>query len=407
MGKSLTRVGNVRVTGPLARFAAGFKSALLDAGYRARSVAVHLQLMAHVSRWLKAGGLCAADLTEDRVEEFVRARRAAGYTSLYSRRGLAPLLGFLASQGAGPVQVPVSPTREQALLVSYREYLLTERAFTVSTASAYVAAAARFVAKYAVDGQVGALTAADVVRAVQDECGRVTVGTAQWFVTVLRSFLRSCRAQGLIDADLSAAALTVTGRRSSLLPQQISPADAAALLRSCDRRRAIGRRDYAVLVMLLRLGVRAGEVAALCLEDIDWHAGQLVIRGKGGRDEQLPLPADVGEAIVAYLRRSRPATTDRREVFITSRAPTRALTSGAVSAIVAGACRRAGIPEMAAHRLRHTAACAMVRADVPLVEIGQVLRHRKQVTTSIYARVDVDQLRRLARPWPVPGGERR
>jgi integrase len=274
-----------------------------------------------------------------------------------------------------------------------------------STVTSYAAAAARFVAEYTVDGQVGTLTAADVVRAVQDECGRVSVGTAQYFVTALRSFLRFCRMQGLIDAELSIAALPVTGHRPSQLPKQISSAEAAALLRSCDRRRAIGRRNYAVLLMLLRLGVRAGEVAALRLEDIDWRAGQIVIRGKGGRDEPLPLPADVGEAIVAYLRRGRPATI-RREVFVTSRAPTRGLTRGAVSEIVRHACRRAGIPEVGAHRLRHMAACAMVRADVPLAEIGQVLRHRDQATTSTYARVDVGQLRRLARPWPVPGGER-
>ncbi len=158
--------------------------------------------------------------------------------------------------------------------------------------------------------------------------------------------------------------------------------------------------------MLLRLGVRAGEVAALRLDDIDWHTGQIVIHGKGGRDEQLPLPVDVGEAIVAYLRRGRPATT-RREVFITARAPTRGLSRGAVTAIVHQACRRAGIPEIGAHRLRHTAASTMVRADVPLAEIGQVLRHHNQSTTSAYARVDVDQLRRLARPWPVTGGEQR
>lgn len=403
MGKSLTRVGAVRVTGPLAGFVAGFKSALLDAGYRPRTVAVHLRLMAHVSRWLEANGWSAADLTEDRIAEFVLVRRTAGYTDLCSRRAMGPLLRFLASQGAGLVEVSAPPSREEVVLASFRDYLVSERAFTPSTVSAYVAAASRFVAGYAADGEVGALTAADVIRAVQDESGRVSVGTAQWFVTVLRSFLRFCRMRGLIDGDLSMAALPVTGRRSSLLPQQINAAEAAALLGSFDRRLAIGRRDYAVVLMLLRLGVRAGEVAGLRLDDIDWHAGQIVIHGKGRRDEQVPLPVDVGEAIVAYLRQGRPATT-RREVFIATRAPTRGLTTNAVSQVVLQACRRAGIPEVRAHRLRHTAACAMIRADVPLAEIAQVLRHHNQRETSGYARVDVDQLRRLARPWPVTGG---
>jgi integrase len=179
--------------------------------------------------------------------------------------------------------------------------------------------------------------------------------------------------------------------------------DSRALLDSCDRRQPLGRRDYAVIIVLLRLGLRRGEVAGLRLDDIDWRAGELVVRGKGAREERLPLPADVGEAIVAYLRRGRPRS-GRREVFLRSRAPYEPIASGTVASTVRRACRRAGIAEFGSHRLRHTAACEMVRADVPLLRIGQVLRHRSLQSTAIYARVDVERLRMLAAPWPGGAG---
>ena len=182
------------------------------------------------------------------------------------------------------------------------------------------------------------------------------------------------------------------------------PADARSLLGSCDRRRALGRRDYALILLLLRLGLRRGEVARLTLDDIDWCAGELVIHGKGGREDRLPLPADVGVAIAGYLKRGRP-TSDRREVFLRARAPYAPIDPSTVASTVRRACRRAEIPEIGSHRLRHTTACEMVGAGVPIVRIGQVLRHRSLQSTAIYARVDIEQLRRLAAPWP--GGEGR
>jgi integrase/recombinase XerD len=180
------------------------------------------------------------------------------------------------------------------------------------------------------------------------------------------------------------------------------PAEVARLLASCDRRRTFGRRDYAVLSLLARLGLRAGEVASLELGDIDWRAGEIVVRGKGRRKERLPLPVDVGDALAAWLRRGR-----RRcgcpAVFTTVRAPHRLLSSGGVSAIVRAACARAGLPESNAHRLRHTAATEMLRAGAGLAEVGQVLRHTSMLTTAIYAKVDRDGLRTLALPWPGAG----
>ena len=290
------------------------------------------------------------------------------------------------------------------LLASFECYLLGERGLTTGSASQYVAHARRFLDGLAGDGGLACLTAGEVTGAVLRESAPVSVSAAQCFVVALRSFLRFCFIEGLVEADLSPAALTVRSRQRSSLPRGISRADAEALLGSCDRRRAIGRRDFAVIITLLRLGLRASEAAALTLDDIDWRAAELVVHGKGSRLDRLPLPADVGAAIAGYLRRGRPHS-GRREVFLLARAPIRPLSPRTVSSIVRLACRRAGVAVVGAHRLRHTLACEMVSADVPLVQIGQVLRHRSRQTTANYARVDLDRLRLLAAPWP--GGHER
>jgi site-specific recombinase XerD len=185
----------------------------------------------------------------------------------------------------------------------------------------------------------------------------------------------------------------------------LEPDQLRRLLASCDRATVTGRRDYAVLLLLSRLGLRAGEVAGLGLDDIDWRRSEITVVGKGDRAERLPLPADVGAAIAAYLRAGRPDTAAGRAVFIRVHAPHRALTPGGVTALVFDAAQRAGLGTIHAHRLRHTAATAMLRAGAPLVEVGQVLRHRSALTTAIYAKVDRDALAVLARPWPVdPAG---
>ena len=162
----------------------------------------------------------------------------------------------------------------------------------------------------------------------------------------------------------------------------------------------MGRRDCAMLMLLARLGMRAGEVRRLALEDIDWRAGELLVRGKGNRFERLPLPDDVGQALSAYLRRGRPVTAQGRTVFVRVRAPLHPLSSAGVSQAVAAAAARAGLGRVSAHRLRHTVATEMVRAGVPLPDVGQVLRHRRLMTTAIYAKVDRERLRLLAHPWP-------
>jgi integrase/recombinase XerD len=398
MSRPKTDVHGVRVVGPLAPFVAGFRAQLREAGYTAHSSVNQLRVVAHLSRWLDAKQLGASDLSEDRVGEFVVARRTEGYAWAVSRRGLVPLLDFLAGEQVLPIARPVTRTPVEVLLDSFRTHLLRERGLAASTTAAYVEQAGRFLARCAADGKLTNLTAGDITGAVLAESAVVSVGSAKRFVVALRSFLGFCCIERLVEKDLSAASLAVTGRRRSSLPRGIDQADVHALLQSCDRRRAVGRRDHAVLLTLLRLGLRASEVACLTLDDIDWRAGEILVHGKGRRDERLPLPADVGEAVADYLRRGRPGTNSR-EVFVRAIAPIAALGRGGVSWVVRRACRRAGLAQIGAHRLRHTLACELVAAGVPLPEIGQVLRHRSLASTAIYARADIGQLRAIAQVW--------
>lgn len=401
MVRPKTKVSKVLMVGPLVPFADDLSSMLAAAGYTPLSIVNQLRLLAHVSRWMDGHGYSVTDLTGEVLEEYLAAAHAAGRVSLCSQGGLTHLLRALPIPRTDPD--PPAESVAERLLASFGQHLLNERGLAASTTTAYLLRASRFLAWMAADGNVTALTTGDVTRAVLRESQSVSIGSAQFFVAAVRSFLRFCFVEGLITADLAPAALAVTGRRRSTLPRGISPKEACALLRACDRRRAAGRRDYAVIMTLLRLGLRAKEVANLTLDDIDWRAAEIVVHGKGSRDERLPLPTDVGEAIVGYLQRGRPETTSRA-VFLRSVAPIGPLGRGGVSVIVRYASVRAGLTPMGAHRLRHTLACDMVSANVPLPEIGQVLRHRNLASTANYARVDLEALRGLAQPWPSQAG---
>ncbi|MGH8570964.1 MAG: tyrosine-type recombinase/integrase, partial [Gammaproteobacteria bacterium] len=244
------------------------------------------------------------------------------------------------------------------------------------------------------------LTAADVSGFLARECPLHGAASAQLLVAVVRSVLRYLHRAGLIAAPLEWAVPAVAAVRGRSLPRGLEPATVAALLGSCDRRRTVGRRDYAILLLLARLGLRASEVAGIALEDVSWRAGEIVVHGKGGRVDRLPLPVDVGEALVGYLERRPPGPDGCRTLFLKAIAPAGPMSRSAIGAVVRDACLRAGIPRVASHRLRHTAASGMLQAGATLEEIGQVLRHRERRTTAIYARVDRAALRALALPWP-------
>jgi site-specific recombinase XerC len=393
----------VRVTGPLRQYAPGFAAELDRLGYTPGSAGQQMLMMAHLSRWLAGEGLDAGGLTPRAAERFLVDRRAAGFTKYLSRGALVPLLGYLRQVGAAPAPLPpevVMPA--EVLLGRYQAYLASERGLAASTIGYYVAEARLFLGRAAgpdLDGLPG-LAAAGVSGFVVGECRSRSTGSAKILVTALRALLRFLLLDGLVSADLAGAVPAVAGWRGGALPKALPAGHVAALLACCDQDTAMGRRDFAVVMLLARLGLRACEVAALQLDDIGWRAGEIVIRGKGRRDERMPLPADAGQALASYLHGSHRAGTGSRAVFLRARAPAGPLPPGAVTAIVRRACCRAGIAPAGAHRLRHTAATQMLQAGSSLAEIGQVLRHRSAATTAIYAKADHAALAALALPWP-------
>ncbi|MGH3792100.1 MAG: tyrosine-type recombinase/integrase [Pseudonocardiaceae bacterium] len=391
----------VRMVGPLGPYARGFAAELARLGFTRGSAQKQMGLAAHLSRWLCDVGLGVADLATPVVGGFLVARRAA-YRDLLTAKALVPLLGYL--RGLGVVPQPGSPVPQTVvavLLERYRGWLLTERGLGVKVARGYVDLVGPFVAAHAVGGEAGLreLGTGDVTAFMIAESRRLAPRTVQRLASALRSLLRLWHVQGLIGGPLDQAVPKVANRRPGL-PQPLQPSQIAALMASCDQATAAGRRDLAMLTLLARMGLRAGEVAGLGLDDINWRRGEITIRGKGNRLDALPLPADAGEALASYLQDGRPATALDRSVFTRIRAPHQGLTPGGVTQAVAAAARRAGLGVVYAHRLRHSAATSMLAEGSSLAEIGQVLRHRRLHTTAAYTKVDIAALRALARPWP-------
>ena len=394
------------VSGPLAPYATGFASWLASRAYSPWAAADRLYQFDQLSRWLERGGLCVGELTGEQAERFAGTRRAAGLASWASPQSVALPLAYLRQLGAAPTPAPVIPECPmEVLLADYGRYLSIERALSDHTVlDSYVPAARLFLCEWpAADGlELERLSAADVSSFLARQCPKRSESGARDLVCALRALLRYLHLSGLIAAPLVWAVPSVAGLRDRTLPHGLEPDAVRKLLASCDQRRLVGRRDFAILLLLSRLGLRAGEVAAIALDDLDWRAGMLLVRGKGSRQDVLPLPMDVGQAIVSYLRR-RPRC-QCRTLFLRVTAPRQGLNRCTVAWVVRTACDRAGLPRAGAHRLRHTAATEMLRAGASLPEIGQVLRHREQKTTAIYAKVDRTALRVLARPWPAPGG---
>lgn len=393
--------GLVQVVGPLAPFAEGFRARLELWGYARQSCAVHLRLMAQISCWLGERGLEGSVLSTTVIDEFFLDRRAGGDGGRPACSRRPALLEYLREIGA-LVPAPQMDGPVEALLGAYGAYLTRERGLAVATVHRHTDLVRPFlVARVCAGGlDLTALGAADVVGFMLAHSGSASPATVQRTGTALRSLLRFLHLQGAVGSPLVGAVPTAANWKLAGLPKYLTQTQVTALLTSCDRGTGVGRRDLAVLTLLVRLGLRAGEVAALRLENIDWQRGEITVRGKGNQHERLPLPVDVGDTLVAYLTGSRRPVAVGREVFVGTRAPHRALTRGAVTQLVARASRRSGLGTIYAHRLRHTAATAMLQAGGSLGEIGQVLRHRHALTTAGYAKVDYEGLRALARPWP-------
>lgn len=389
--------------GPLGPHAEGFVAALQARGYKRSVLQIYVRAIAHLSRWLARHRLGARDLSRERLNAFVRRR---------SRRSIGtPVRVFFghllaARLGGSPGRSP-SPTRRDRLERDFAEYLRRERRLADATVHNQVLVVRRFLSALEATraSRLDRVTPGHVTEFVLAEARGGRARSARVTTSSLRSFLRFLRWRGVIAADLASCVPTVPSWRLQGIPQALTDAEVERLLQGCDRRTAVGRRDRAILLLLVRLGLRAREAAMLTLDDIDWVAGELVVHGKGGRCDRLPLPRDVGAALADYVRRGRPPCATRR-VFVRVRAPHQGFdTYNGVSDTVRRAVARAGLepPHHGAHLLRHSAATQMLRRGASLDEIAQVLRHCRRETTTIYTKVDMSALRSVARPWPETG----
>lgn len=393
-------MSRIRARGPLAGQVEDMRGHLIAAGYSPRTAQDHAFVVAHLSRWLEQEALAPSELTPQVLERFVECRRRCGYRRWLTVRSLRPALEYLRGIGAvpTPARSPGGPVAE--VLEEYHWFLRVERGLAARTIVMHQSVGRRFLSSFVVEDRLvlDGLDAAGVSGFVLAETRRCSTAS----LSPLRTLLRFLFATARVPRDLSGAVPRAAGPGRNRLPRAVDTATVARLLEGCDRTIGIGRRDYAVLMLLVRLGLRAGEVAALKLEDIDWRAGELVVHGKGSRTDRLPLPADVGEAIADYLS-GGPARARCRAVFLRSCGPEAGMSARAVVMVPRTASRRAGLPApVGAHRLRHTAATGMLRAGASLEQVGEVLRHRDPASTAIYATVDQAALRMLARPWPEP-----
>jgi site-specific recombinase XerD len=396
--------GSRRKPGRMGPFVAGFRTRLSEQGYSDLAIRNMLKDVGTVGRWMQERDLQPGQLTAAVIAEFRSDCLAIGRRKIPSVKSFDPLLRFLRDEGVlgEPVELE-SPV--ERLLIHYRKWLVKERGLAQATVLRYENLARRFLLLHSVGNgaEEGALTGAEVVAFLLSESQRLSVGSAKGRVAELRSLLRFLFVRGLTPRLLTTAVPPVAGWRGTGIPKALPAGHVQLLLDSCDRSDPVQARDYAILMLVARLGLRSIEVARLELSDIDWRGGRIILRGKASREDGMPLPSDVGQALAAYLSDVRPQTS-LRSVFISCKAPRRGIRPDLVSDVTRRACDRAGLPRVGAHRLRHTLATEMLCRGVKLVDIGQVLRHRDLATTALYAKVDLATLRSIAQPWP---GDRR
>jgi site-specific recombinase XerD len=390
-----------RKPGRLGPFVEGYRVWLLAAGYTPQTVRWMLRDLSRLGRWMDAEDVQIGALTVTGVEWWLAARRAADGYRVPTVRALRALLSYLGEVGVMCEETPPALSPVEALVNGYRQWLIADRGLAAMTVLRYETLARRFLASRVRPGDelgVADLDGAVVARFLLGECDRVCLGSAKGKVAELRCLLRFLHVRGFTPRSLAESVPGVAGWRETEIPPTMPQADIEALLANCDRSTLDGARDHAMLMLLARLGLRSIEIARLELDDLDWRAGDLLVRGKARRDDRLPIPDDVGVALAEYLAfRGR---HESRSVFLTLRAPIRPIRADLVGDVVQRHCRWAGVPHVGPHRLRHTLATQMLAQGAALADISQVLRHSDLATTAIYAKVDLGRLREVARPWP-------
>ena len=394
--------------GPLSEHLDAYATAVAEQGYAHHSIGRQIVAIADFSRWLKHKHIEIVTLDHPVVDRYLRFRRRQQRVGRGDAKALDRMLSMLHQKGiVRPSQPLVSDNAHSKIAAEFQAYFLRELGRSPSTAKNYVPFIDQFLRERFQNKtpDLASLRAPDVTGFVMRHAHQLSPVRAGIMVTALRSFFRYLLRHGAIATDLAGCVPAVPHWSLSTLPRFLPAAAVEKLLKRCGRKTAVGRRNHAILLLLARLGVRAGEVIKLSLDDIDWASGRITIHGKGGRSAPLPLPADVGKALAAYLRRDRPPSASRR-VFLRHRAPlTGFANSSTLSSIVRRALKHAGIESAhtGAHVLRHSLATSMLRQGGSLDEIGELLRHQSPNTTAIYAKVDVAALHTLALPWPGGG----
>ncbi|NJL26629.1 MAG: tyrosine-type recombinase/integrase [Thermoanaerobaculia bacterium] len=394
--------------GPLGSHVDAFAALLSERGYTRSTGRRQLRLVADLSHWLEGRGLGIADLDEEKIAESLKhSPRSRDFIGKF-QAVFGILLEHLRRLGFVPMPKPRNDNSAMGcLLRAFEQYLVKERGLYQHTIDQYLRWVRRFLAERFPD-ETQALTelcSADARKFVLRHAHIGSQSRATHMTSALRGFFRFLLLSGAITTDLAAAVPSVARWRLSSLPKSLEPGQVELLLKSCNRSHAAGQRDYAIILLLARLGLRGGEVVAMQLEDINWKAGELTVRGRGLLRDRMPLPHDVGEAVATYLHHGRPQCPSRR-VFVHVQAPYRGFAASfSISSLIRRALRRAGIHShhKGAHLLRHTLATEMLGKGALMTEISQVLRHRSPSTTEIYAKVDLTALRGIAQPWP--GGE--
>jgi len=393
--------------GPLSEHLDAYAAAVGEQGYAPDSIKQQIVVIADFSRWLKKKQIAVQALDSKAVDRFLRLRRRQQRVRRGDPKTLQRLLTMLRQIGVVKHQPPVVDTAHSRIVAEFQRYLLQERGLSPLTLLNYVPVVEQFLAErfHNRAPNFAMLRAPHVTGFVMRHAHQLSPKRAGLMVTALRSFFRYLRHRGAIATDLAGCVPTVPNWSLSTLPRFLPAATVERILECCDRKTSVGRRNHAILLLLARLGVRAGEVVGLSLDDIDWNTGQITIRGKGGKSAQLPLATDVGAALAAYLRHDRPRSATRR-VFLRHRAPLVGFgNSSTISSLVRRALKHAGVESAhtGAHVLRHSLATSLLRQGGSLDEIGELLRHQSPNTTAIYAKVDVTALHTLALPWPGGG----